>query len=174
MVTYFITYDVTDAAGNKAVQLLRKITVEAADTPDITAPVITLKGESETIVAQGSSYTDPGINATDDRDGDLTDKVVVAGDQVDTFVPGVYNITYNLTDAAGNQAEEVVRKVTVQAADILPPLLSLKGQAVVYITQETSTQMLVLPPWTSVTVTYHLASLLLERILMLMYPMNTS
>ena len=135
MVTYFITYDVTDAAGNKAVQLLRKITVEAADTPDITAPVITLKGESETIVAQGSSYTDPGVNATDDRDGDLTDKVVVAGDQVDTFVPGVYNITYNLTDAAGNQAEEVVRKVTVQAADILPPLLSLKGQATVYITQ---------------------------------------
>ena len=63
-----------------------KITVEAADTPDITAPVI-IKGESETTVAQGSSYTDPGINATDDRDGDLTDKVVVAGDQVDTFVP---------------------------------------------------------------------------------------
>ena len=130
---YFITYDVTDAAGNKAVQLLRKITVEAADTPDITAPVITL-GESETIEVK-ALYNWIRVNATDDRDGDLTDKVVVAGDQVDTFVPGVYNITYNLTDAAGNQAEEVVRKVTVQAADILPPLLSLKGQAMVYITQ---------------------------------------
>ena len=133
--TYFITYNVTDAAGNKAVQLMRKITVEAAETPDTTAPVITLKGEPETIVAQGSSYTDPGVTATDDRDGDLTDNVVIAGDLVDSFLPGIYNITYNLTDAAGNQAEEVVRKVTVQAADTLPPLLSLKGQSVVYITQ---------------------------------------
>ncbi|MBT3470419.1 MAG: DUF5011 domain-containing protein, partial [Opitutae bacterium] len=132
---YTISYNVTDVAGNDAVEVTRKVTVQAAAVPDTTAPVIVLKGEAEMLVAQGSAFTDPGATATDDRDGDLSASVVIGGDSVDTFVAGIYNVTYDVKDAADNAASTVIRKVTVQAPDSIPPVITLKGQFTVYITQ---------------------------------------
>ena len=52
---YTVTYNVSDTAGNAAVQVTR--TVAVADT---TAPVITLTDEAEVSHEAGTDYTDAG------------------------------------------------------------------------------------------------------------------
>jgi len=85
---------------------------EEEESPDTTAPVITLKGANPMMVNKDSTFEDPGYTATDDKDGDITSKVKTEG-TVDTSVEGTYYIKYNVSDAAGNKAEEKVRKVKV-------------------------------------------------------------
>ena len=68
---YTVTYNVTDANGNVAVEVTR--TVNVVDT---TVPVITLTGESTVTIEVGSTYTDAGATATDNYDGDLTSSIV--------------------------------------------------------------------------------------------------
>lgn len=75
-------------------------------------PVITLVGSAVTI-NQGDSYIEPGYSATDDNDGVITGNVVVTG-SVNSSLPGVYTIRYNVTNSVGNAAAEVIRLVTVQ------------------------------------------------------------
>ena len=82
---------------------------------DTTAPVITLLGDNPAEVIEGLTYTDAGASASDDIDGDLTESIVVVNN-VDTSVIGSYTVTYNVSDAAGNAADEVVRTVNVVAA----------------------------------------------------------
>src|SRR5690606_15325367 len=63
---------------------------------------------------QGDPFVDPGATAFDFVDGDLTADIVVEGaDDVDTGTLGTYLITYNVSDAAGNAADEVTRTVNV-------------------------------------------------------------
>ena len=114
--TYTLTYSVSDAAGNPA---SAERSVMVVELPDTTPPVITLLGSAEMTLTQGSSFTDPGATATDDRDGDLTSHIVVTG-SVDTNTPGEYILHYNVSDAAENHATEVTRTVTVVTV-ALPP-----------------------------------------------------
>ncbi|WP_323787371.1 reprolysin-like metallopeptidase [Psychroserpens sp.] len=83
--------------------------------PDTEAPVITLNGASTINLNVGSSYTELGATATDNIDGDLTSSIVVGGDTVDPNLIGTYLVTYNVSDAAGNPAIEVIRTVNVTA-----------------------------------------------------------
>ncbi len=87
---------------------------------DTTAPVITLVGDATMNVTVGDTFTDPGVTASDDTDGDITANVVVAGDTVDTNTAGTYVITYNVSDAAGNAATEVTRTVVVSEPSTSP------------------------------------------------------
>lgn len=80
---------------------------------DKEAPVITLIGEDTVNLSVGYTFTDPGATATDSVDGDITENIVVGGDAVDTNTAGMYTITYNVTDEAGNAAIEVARTVIV-------------------------------------------------------------
>lgn len=73
---------------------------------DLTAPELQLKGKSEVNVAKDGIFTDDGYTASDDIDGNITAKVKVSG-TVDTTKVGDYEITYSVTDAAGNAAQEV-------------------------------------------------------------------
>ncbi|WP_298500593.1 immunoglobulin-like domain-containing protein, partial [uncultured Algibacter sp.] len=61
----------------------------------------------------GDTYSEQGATATDDLDGDITANIVIGGDVVDTNTAGTYLITYNVSDAAGNPATQVVRTVNV-------------------------------------------------------------
>ena len=79
---------------------------------DNTAPVIALNGSNPMTVEANSPFTDPGATAHDSQDGDLSSAIVVTG-SVDTAVPGTYTLHYNVSDAAGNAAEEVTRTVRV-------------------------------------------------------------
>ncbi|WP_298347020.1 immunoglobulin-like domain-containing protein, partial [uncultured Algibacter sp.] len=97
-----ITYDVSDAAGNAATQVVRTVNV----IPDTTAPVITLNGNASIDLNVGGTYTEQGATATDDLDGDITAGIVIGG-VVDTNIGGTYLITYDVSDAAGNAATQV-------------------------------------------------------------------
>ncbi|MDD3048521.1 MAG: DUF5011 domain-containing protein [Bacilli bacterium] len=99
-----------------------------AQSGDNTKPVITLEGDETVEILLGSEYTDAGATATDDIDGDITDKIVVSG-EVDTSVVDTYTLTYNVSDEAGNEADEVTRTVKV-LADTTIPTINLIGGAV--------------------------------------------
>lgn len=91
---------------------------QAGVNPDNTAPVITLLGDSSISVNVGASdWIDDGATAVDETDGDISNNIQV-GDNVDLDTIGVYSVTYNVTDAAGNSAVEVVRTVNVVAQTI--------------------------------------------------------
>ncbi len=108
--TYHRYYNVSDAAGNNAIQKARIINV----TPDIIAPVIMLGGSGSMTIYQNSSYSEPGYSATDDVDGNITEAVEITGG-VNASIIGVYYLSYNVSDAAGNAAQEKIRTVTVIA-----------------------------------------------------------
>jgi len=106
--TYTVTYNVSDAAGNAAIQVTRTVTI----TPDATIPIITLLGKAEVSLELGSTYTDAGATAADNIDGDLTANIAVVS-TVDVNIVGTYTVTYNVSDAAGNAAVQVLRRVEV-------------------------------------------------------------
>lgn len=81
---------------------------------DTTPPVITLVGSPSLTLTEGDSYVDAGATASDNVDGDITANIVTVN-PVDTNTVGAYTVTYNVTDAAGNAADEVTRTVVVEA-----------------------------------------------------------
>lgn len=85
---------------------------EPVVVPDTTSPNLTLTLSSDTTIARNSIWTDPGATASDDIDGNLTASISVSGTVI-TGTPGVYTLTYSVSDAAGNAATTVTRTVTV-------------------------------------------------------------
>lgn len=80
--------------------------------PDNWKPKITLVGDPKVTIALNANYMDAGVTAYDSDEGDMTDKVVIYNN-VDTTKEGVYTITYNVADEAGNEAKEITREVEV-------------------------------------------------------------
>jgi hypothetical protein len=119
--TYTLSYDLNDTAGNGATQITRAVTVQ-----DTTKPVITLTGDVTVTHEAATSYTDAGATWTDTLDGNGT---LVASGTVNVNVPGAYVLSYDITDAAGNVADQVTRTVTVQ--DTTKPVITLTGDATV-------------------------------------------
>ena len=113
--TYSVTYNVADANGNSATQLVR--TVNVVDT---TAPVITILGSNPVNIQVGSVYNDAGATAADTLDGDLSSSITVVNN-VDVNTVGTYTVTYDVTDSAGNQATQAVRTVNVNSAPNTAP-----------------------------------------------------
>lgn len=108
--------EVTDANGGISRTGVQYLTVER----DTIAPALTVPGETE--IAVGDTF-DPmtGVSAVDDKDGDLTTNVIVTG-SVDTGKVGNYEITYSVSDAAGNKTE-ATRVINVKekvGGDITP------------------------------------------------------
>jgi len=110
--SYLITYNVSDAAGNAATQVTRTVTVN----PDATAPVITLNGTSVIDLTEGDTYTELGATAIDNIDGDISANIIIGGDVINTNTAGTYVVTYNVSDAAGNAANQVIRTVNIAPA----------------------------------------------------------
>jgi peptidoglycan/xylan/chitin deacetylase (PgdA/CDA1 family) len=123
--TYTLTYSVSDSKGNKAEV---KRTVRIAD---ISAPVLTLQGETSTFIKVGTAYTDPGFSASDNIDGNLTTKVVVSG-TVDTSKMARNVITYTVKDAFGNVTTKT-RTVYVYEKQAVANTIN-PGNKVVYLT----------------------------------------
>ena len=100
-----ISLTVKDNANNTTT---KEVTIDRSDKE---APKINLLGNANIYLNVGSSYHEPGYTATDNCDGDITDKVVVSG-SVSSSV-GDYTITYSVTDTAGNKTE-ISRKIIVK------------------------------------------------------------
>ncbi len=108
---------------------VQDVTYTDADfTVDIFAPVITLNGNSPITIVAGNAYTELGANASDNVDGNISANIAVNSSNVNTNTPGSYVVRYNVSDAAGNAACEVIRVVNVVAApDVTAPVLTLIG-----------------------------------------------
>ena len=89
-------------------------------------PEITLTGGETLSVKPMSKFEDPGAEAVDDSDGDVTDQITSKG-IVDTSNRGDYKIRYTVTDSYGNKAK-ATRTVTVEG----DPVRKVKG--VIYLT----------------------------------------
>lgn len=83
---------------------------------DNTNPIIELINGSEVTFIRGEPYIEYGAEARDNVDdpNELTAKIVIDSSDVNMDVPGKYTVTYNVTDNAGNRADQVERTVIVK------------------------------------------------------------
>jgi formylglycine-generating enzyme required for sulfatase activity len=79
--------------------------------PDEANPELELFGGSAITREAGQAWAEPGVEAHDARDGNITDQIVVTG-TVDMNTTGTYLLTYSVQDGAGNTAS-TTRTVTV-------------------------------------------------------------
>ncbi|HSG63330.1 MAG TPA: immunoglobulin-like domain-containing protein, partial [Pseudomonadales bacterium] len=124
-----VTFSAMDLSGNTGVA---QATVTITDQ---TAPVISLNGEAAITTAHGDNYIDDGASASDNVDGDVTAQIVITG-TVDTNQLGSYQLAFNVSDAANNVADEMVRTITV--TDQTSPVITLIGEAEVTVAQGAS------------------------------------
>ena len=97
-----IIYKVVDKSNNKTI-IKRKILKE-----DITKPTIILKGQPTVNLQIGQVYQEEGYTATDNCDGDITNKVTI-DNKVDSNTIGTYKIIYTVTD--NNQNNTTVERI---------------------------------------------------------------
>ncbi len=113
--TYTVTYD----AIYKGSVYTASQTFIVQDT---TAPVIELVSDPEHFTSPIAQYEEEGFTATDNYDGDVTDKV--------TRVEKDGIVTYTVTDSSGNES---VKERTIVYKDVVPPVIKLKGTANMYV-----------------------------------------
>ncbi|MDD3284866.1 MAG: GLUG motif-containing protein [Patescibacteria group bacterium] len=68
---------------------------------DSVGPVITILGSNPLSLYKGDSYYDEGATATDAVDGNITSSIVITNN-IDINTVGAYNVTYVVSDTAGN------------------------------------------------------------------------
>ena len=90
---------------------------------DTVAPIIKLKGKNTATICPNTTYQDEGYEASDDYDGDITDKV-----KREINEDG--NVTYEVSDSSGNK-EKVIRQIIVE--DNIAPQIKLKGSGTIYV-----------------------------------------
>jgi formylglycine-generating enzyme required for sulfatase activity len=78
---------------------------------DTANPELELFGGAAITHEAGQAWAEPGVEAHDARDGNITDQIVVTG-SVDMNSTGTYLLTYTVQDGAGNTAT-ATRTVTV-------------------------------------------------------------
>ena len=93
---YKITYTIKYKKQKKSV-------FRIVNVIDDTKPEITLNGDNVITIYKDSKYEEPGAKATDDYDGDLTDKISITG-LVDTKTIGEYKVTYKVKDSSDNES----------------------------------------------------------------------
>lgn len=90
-----ISYEVSDSSFNKGTAV-RTITYADSEKPKIK-----LKGKQSASLYIGNKYVEAGYEASDNCDGNLTNKVKVSG-SVNTNKKGAYTLTYEVSDSYGN------------------------------------------------------------------------
>jgi hypothetical protein len=87
-----------------------------SSTPAVNGPQLTvINGDVTVPYSATGNYVDDGASATDVEDGNISHLVQVSGDVVNLANPGVYTVTYTVTDTDGNVAT-ANRTVTVEPA----------------------------------------------------------
>jgi hypothetical protein len=120
---YPLTYDVQDNALNDAVTAIRVVEV----LKDIVPPEINFSGNEIDSMPVFGTYTFPGYNVTDNCSGV---KSQLRTGTVDGNTTGMYYITYDAEDNAGNKAQRIR---TVVVYDGMSPTIALRGADTVYV-----------------------------------------
>jgi len=113
--TYVITYQVEDAAGNVTKEIVT-LTVNPKMAEINAIPVIT--ANDQTIKVNDTFDVLANVSATDKEDGDLTNNIKVIANDVDTTKPGIYHVTYQVSDSTGGTS---TKTITVTVADNTVP-----------------------------------------------------
>ena len=126
--TYTIVYSAIDSSGNPAADKIVTVIVN-----DDIAPQINVTNREITVSA--SKYlswneTIEGVTASDNVDGDLTSAITLKEDnyEANRYVLGTYTRVIQVTDAAGNTAEETI---TIHVVDLEAPVIYVKNQLLV-------------------------------------------
>ena len=120
--TYTLTYTATDSSMNESTA------TRTVHVLDKTAPEIVVSGDNPYTAEVGTTYTDPGVTATDAVDGNID--VDMNTTALDMSTIGVYTVTFSAKDSAGNEA---TASRNVNVTDTTPPELILNGRATVNI-----------------------------------------
>ena len=120
------SYEIKVTAKYKKKTITQTIKVDIVDK---TAPELTLSGDAELTIEAGTAYEEPGYSASDNYDGDITDKVSISG-KVDAAKPGDYTVEYSVQDSSDNKAETTR---IVHVVDTTAPEIVLEGDDCVMI-----------------------------------------
>jgi len=102
---------VVEARDERNASVSREFTIELLDVDD-TKPQIVLLGQPEILHPYRTTFKDPGVEAYDLVDGNLTGQVMISG-LVKSNVLGEYELVYRVVDESGNNADPVTRTVVV-------------------------------------------------------------
>ena len=109
--TYTVTYKVTDSQGASCT---KTIYVTVNPKMESLNEVPTINAEDKTLTVGDSFDAMKDVTATDKEDGDLTAKIEVINNTVDTSKAGTYTVTYKVTDKNG---ASVTKTITVTVKD---------------------------------------------------------
>ena len=119
------TYYTIQASTGDVSEIVKTVAAGAADT---TIPVITADGSPTTFRDVGGVAPTFIVTALDDVDGDITGSLVESGDTVDVNTVGTYIRRWNVSDAAGNAATEVIRTIIIRepiiSTDYIKPIVT--------------------------------------------------
>ena len=127
---YEVTYKVTDGQGATCRKTII-VTVNPKMEPINAAPII--KAEDKTITVGDTFDPMAGVTATDAEDGNLTAKIEVKKNDVDTTKAGKYEVTYKVTDTQG---ASFTKSITVT---VNPKMEVLNEAPVIHATDKTIT-----------------------------------
>ena len=132
--TYVFSYNVTDAAGNKAITKYRVVRVTKDKTPPNLILAKNAVSGTDTIFQEVSTATIPPnlkpslrsyvVSSLDLVDGDLKGSVIIDSSLVQLNVVGIYPVTFSSTDLDSNKA---VKTLFVDVIDTIKPVLTLIG-----------------------------------------------
>ena len=120
-------YEVTFESHEKyAINSKKKVKVHVVDDKK---PIITLKGDKEIIINYKEEYKEDGYTATDNYDGDITDKVTIQNN-IDNTKLGNYEVIYKVIDSSNNETT-IKRNVIVK--DTEKPIIKLNRNINSYV-----------------------------------------
>lgn len=98
---------------------------------DLTKPEIELLGPALYRVELNKPYTEPGVKATDNREGNISDRYEREG-TVNTAAVGYYKLKYFVRDLYNNVSDTVERVVQVELNQT-GPVITLNGNDTTYV-----------------------------------------
>lgn len=113
--TFKAIYTPEDTANYETIEV--EIEVEVVPTPVELNHVPTIHASDKTITVGDKFNPLKDVTAKDNEDGDLTSKIKVIKNTVDTKKAGTYNVTYKVADSQGASVTKTI-KVTVKAASV--------------------------------------------------------
>lgn len=113
--TFKAIYTPEDTANYETIEV--EIEVEVVPTPVELNHVPTIHASDKTITVGDKFDPLKGVTANDNEDGDLTSKIKVIKNTVDTKKAGTYNVSYKVADSQGASVTKTI-KVTVKAASV--------------------------------------------------------
>ena len=115
------TYQYTVSAKNQYGSGEESDPVTITTLADTEKPVIVINPPNSVTLTQGDIYSELGASCTDNIDGNISNITITSN--VDVTTVGTYQVTYDCQDAAGNNADQIIRTVHVVIPQV-PPVLS--------------------------------------------------